>query len=328
MRFPGDFDGIYAGAPAINWTRFIPAEMWPQVVMKEMGNFLPACKANAVPGLVMQACDLSDGLRDGQYDSRECSFEARSLLGTSTPCGTFTEADVAVIDKIWQGARRPDGAFLWYGLEPGTSLTGLAGTVSTPDGRAVDGNPFTITNDWFRWWLHKDPTWDWRTLTFESFANDFDQSVSEWADVLATNDPDLSAFRARGGKVVIWHGLADSLIFPRGTIDYYERVLERMGGLAAVRPFARLFPAPNVGHCSGGGPAPGSNGFDAVVKWVEQGIAPDRIIATSGPRTRPLCPYPEVARYSGSGSIEQAENFACVTTSVPAILYPSLSRPS
>jgi hypothetical protein len=303
MRYPNDFDGIYAGAPAINWTRFIPAELWPQVVMKQLGNVLPACKLSAVQALVLAACDPSDGLQDGLFDPRDCNFDPSSLLGkeASPTCGVFTEADVEVIRRIWEGPRRPNGEFLWYGLYPGASMSSLAGA-----------QPFSISVDWFKSWLHKDPTWDWQTLTFDSFATDFDQSVSEWGYALGTNDPDLSAFRHSGGKVVIWHGLADPLIFAQGTIDYYERVLARMGGLRPVRKFARLFLAPNVGHCGGGGPAPGGNGFPAVVKWVEEGIAPNTIIATSGSRTRPLCPYPTVARYKGAGSIDQAENFKCV----------------
>jgi hypothetical protein len=325
FRFPNDFDGIYAGAPAINWTKFIPAEQWPQVVMNRLGHLLPACKANAIPAAVLAACDMSDGLQDNQFDPRECNFDPQSLLGVATPCGAITQADVDVIKKIWEGPRRPNGDFLWYGLEPGASITSLAGTVSAPDGTPVDGNPFTISNDWFKWWLHKDPTFDWHTITFESFATDFDQSVSEWAYVLATNNPDLSAFKAHGGKIVIWHGLHDPLIFPRGAIDYYERVLAQMGGLATVRTFARLFLAPMVGHCSGGGPAPGANGFAAVVNWVENGVAPDRIIGTNGARTRPLCVYPQVARYKGSGSIEQEQNFDCVAQTPTAVRLRSFS---
>ncbi len=324
-RYPDDFDGILAAAPAINWTRFIPAEEWPQVVMKELGNFLPSCKAEALTAIVTDACDQSDGLRDGLFDSRYCAFDPGSLVGVQTPCGAFTQADATVIEKIWQGPRRPNGGFLWYGLERGASLTSLAGTVETPAGR--DGNPFLVSNEWFKWFLHKDPTWDWHTLTFDSFAVDFDQSVTEWADVLGTNDPNLSAFRARGGKLVIWHGLADPLIFPRGTTDYYDRVVAAMGGPGATRGFARLFLAPNVGHCSGGaGPNP-VNPFDVVVKWREQGIAPDTLLARLGPgqgvnntneeMTRPLCPYPEVARYRGSGSIYKAENFTCAVNLAP-----------
>jgi uncharacterized repeat protein (TIGR01451 family) len=325
VRYPNDFDGIYAGAPAINWTRFIPAEEWPQVVMNNLGNFVPACKLNAVPGLVLQACDLTDGLQDGLYDPRECGFDPQSLLGKETPCGAYTQADVDVIAKIMEGPRRPDGEFLWYGLLPGASMTSLAGTVETPAGR--DGNPFLVSNEWFKWFLHKDPSWDWHTITFASYATDFDQSVTEWGEVLGTNNPDLRKFRDSGGKIVIWHGLADPLIFAQGTIDYWEKVLAFMGGPTATHPFARMFLAPNVGHCSGGGPAPGGNGFAAVQKWVEEGIAPDTLLGTSGTRTRPLCLYPKVARYKGSGSIDDAQNFRCVLLSPDlTVSSPTLSK--
>lgn len=321
VRFPDDFDGVLAASPAINWTKFIPAEEWPQVVMNVMHNFLPSCKEQAVTAAVTQACDLSDGLQDGLFDPRQCNFNASSLLGLQTPCGTITATDVAVIQKIWDGPRRADGSFLWFGLEPGADLGSLAETVSASNGTTFDGVPFMISNDWFKWWLAKDPTWDWHTLTFASFVTFFDQSVSEWADPLATNNPDLSAFKGRGGKLLIWHGLADQLIFPQGTIDYYKRVIQQINGLGETRSFARLFLAPNVAHCGGGtGPAP-ADPFGALVKWREQGVAPDTLLAklpagqgvntTNATMTRPLCPYPDVAVYDGSGSIYDANNFTC-----------------
>lgn len=328
MRYPRDFDGIVSGFPAINWTRFIPAEMWPQLVMKEEGNFLPASKAAAVTRIVTAACDRSDGLKDGLFDPRQCNFSAQSLLGKQTPAGPFTTNDVRVIRKIWQGPRRADGRFLWYGLEPGADLGSkpgltLAGTVGPPNGPAVDGVPFTASHDWFKWWLHKDPTWDWHTLTYRQFEKDFDQSVREWADPLATREADLSRFRDHGGKVLIWHGMADELIFPQGSIDYYNRVVQHMGGPGATRRFARLFLAPGVGHTIPGpmgGPRP-ADPLAAVVRWREHGIAPDRLRATLAPNTganttdkvmsRPLCPYPQVARYDGTGSTFQAKNFTC-----------------
>jgi hypothetical protein len=324
VRYPTDFDGIVAAAPAINWTRFIPSEMWPELVMKELGDFLPACKADAVRAIVTAACDSSDGLQDGLFDPRACDFDAARLVGQPTPCGSFTQKDAEVIQKIWEGPRRANGEFMWYGLEPGAQLTALGGTVTAPDGTAVDGVPFPVSDEWFRWWLHKDPTWDWHSLSFEQFERDFDQSVAEWADPLATDDPDLSAFRKNGGKVVIWHGLWDQLIFPRGTIDYYDRVVDEMGGLRATGRFARLFLAPNVAHCGGGtGPAP-QDPLSAVRRWRENDVAPKRLLATLAPHTgvnttdgvmtRPLCAYPRVARYKGRGSTFRAESFTCRST--------------
>lgn len=343
MRYPDDFDGILAAAPAINWTRFIPAEMWPVVVMQETDNFLPTCKAAAVTTAVAEACDATDGVLDGLFDSMTCQFDVRTLLGVETPCGAFTEADVTVLTKIFEGPRRADGSFLWYGLEPGADLGSIPGltlahTVSGPDGTAIDSVPFPITHDWFKWWLYKDPTWDYHSLSYEQFAADFDQSVAEWGDVLSTNDADLSEFRDHGGKVIIWHGLADQLIFPAGTADYYRRLQQQMGGRAAVDQFVRLYMAPNVGHCAGGaGPQP-TGMFEAMVTWRETGQAPGRLLATlppgtgvntsDGELTRPLCPYPATARYNGAGDSSRADSFTCASrVAVPSQSVPTSSAP-
>jgi hypothetical protein len=134
---------------------------------------------------------------------------------------------------------------------------------------------------------------------------------------MATDNPDLSAFRKRGGRLILWHGWSDPGIMPEGTVDYYEKVAK--GNFEDTREFARLFMAPGVGHCAGGvGPQP-QGMFDALVKWVEKGQAPDTILASKplpdgGVRTRPLCPYPAVAKYKGTGSTDEAANFQCVTT--------------
>lgn len=326
MRYPDDFDGILAGAPAINWTKFIPAEFWPQVTMMTLGNRVAPCKLQAFSDAVTPACDGEDGVTDGLYDSRSCRFDPKSLIGQATPCGTISAADAEVVKNIWQGPRRPDGSFMWYGLEPGADMGStpaltLGHSTAAPDGTAIDGVPFAITTEWLKWFIHKDPTWDWRQETYPQFVKDFDQSVSEWADVLATNDADLSAFKESGGKIIIWHGLHDALIFPRGTIDYYQRVVDTLGGLGRTQRFARLFLAPNFGHCGGGtGPGP-TDPFGTVERWVEKGAAPDTLQASLPPNTgvnkttttmtRPLCPFPQVARYTGTGSTNNAQNFTC-----------------
>jgi feruloyl esterase len=133
--------------------------------------------------------------------------------------------------------------------------------------------------------------------------------------MMASENPDLSAFHNNGGKIVMWQGWADQLIMPQGSVMYYDAVANVMGGYSALQPWYRHFMAPGVGHCGGGnGPQP-QNLFQSVVDWVENGIAPDRIIAsksiTGGTQTRPLCPYPAVAKYTGSGSTDDANNFVC-----------------
>jgi hypothetical protein len=134
---------------------------------------------------------------------------------------------------------------------------------------------------------------------------------------MASENPNLAPFRDKGGKLLMWHGFADQLIVPQGSIDYYDRVTQTLGGgYAQTQQFARLFMAPGVGHCGGGnGPQPQAL-FDAVVNWVEHGQVPDTILATKSvggvvTQARPLCPYPAFAQYSGSGSTDDAANFAC-----------------
>ena len=189
---------------------------------------------------------------------------------------------------------------------------------------------------WHLRWTKQDPAFDWRTLDYRGFEEYFRESQLLFNDVIGTDDPNISRFQRSGGKVLMWHGWSDQNIVPGGTIDYYDRVVDRMGGLKRTQSFARLFMAPGVAHCRAG-PGPNAFGqggalatplkpdadhdmFQAVVRWVEQGIAPDRIIATKYvnddpaqgvARTRPLCVYPKVAVYDGSGSTDDAANFVC-----------------
>jgi hypothetical protein len=305
QRYPDDYDGILSAAPATNWDRFIPSELWPQVVMHEMGDVLPSCKLDAFTQAAVAACDRDDGVVDGIAANSSCRFDPAKLIGKETGCGTITAKDAAVVKKIWQGPRRENGSFLWYGLTPGSPLAYLAGSV---DGRQA---PFPIAASWFQWWLAKDSGFDWTTVTMNSFARYFDQSRAEYNGVLGTDNPDLRRFRDSGGKIVIWHGEADGLITPHGSIDYYERVVQRMGGLDRTKSFARLFLAPGVDHCGGGAGAAPTDPLAAVVDWVEKSRAPRALPAANATVTRPLCAWPEVARYKGRGDTDDAVNFRC-----------------
>jgi len=235
-------------------------------------------------------------------------------VGTSAgDCGSFTEADVAVIRKLWEGPRRQDGSFLWYGLPPGADLTALWTSRGTPP----KPQPFAIMLDWFRYFLTQDPQFDAGAVTPAAYERLFDQSVEQYAMVIATDNPDLTAFRDRGGKAIVWHGWADQLISAEGTVDYYGRVQQEMGGPKKTSEFIRLFMAPGVGHCGGGaGPAP-TETLEALLAWVEDGKAPDTLPAVrrdqtgAATRRRPLCQYPLVAKYKGSGSTDDAANFVC-----------------
>lgn len=317
QKYPADYNGIVSGAPAINWTRFIPAEIWPELVMKQHNDFLPTCKENAFTESVIKACDAQDGVTDGVIsDPAKCDWNPHQLVGLKTPCGTITETDADVVAQIWNGPVSTTGRKLWYGLEPGASFAGLAGTVTTNG--VTTPAPFPIASSWLGTWVQQNPAWDWRTLTYQQFDQLFTESVAEFSNVIATDDPDLSAFRRDGGKIIIWHGLADQLIFPQGTINYYQRVRQAMGGAQATDSFARLFLAPGAVHCtSGAGPAP-SDPLDALVSWVRHGTAPAQLAANlTDPATgvttesRILCAYPETAKYTGHGSTNDAANYRC-----------------
>jgi feruloyl esterase len=318
QRYPADYNGIVAGAPAINWTKFIPAEIWPALVMNASHDFLPSCKEAAFTNAVVAACDGLDGVVDGVIsDPADCHWNPHTLVGTETPCGTITATDADIVAKIWQGPETGRGTRLWFGLEPGADLSGLGATTTTNG--VTTANPFPISAAWLGTFLQQNPTWDWRTLTYRQFDALFAQSVAEFSSTIATDDPNLTAFQRDGGKLLIWHGLNDQLIFPQGSIDYYQRVEQANGGAAQTDSFARLFLAPGAAHCtSAAGPAP-TDPLAAVVSWVEHGTAPTSIPAalvdpTTGAvtRTRILCAYPLAAHYTGHGSTNDAANFTCV----------------
>jgi len=341
--FPGDYDGILAGAPAIHWDRFQAGQIWYQVVqLRDNGGSIGGgnagiliAKENLATSNAVAACDALDGVVDGVLtDPRACTYSAEAdssiTKASCTPsdgtCLTPTEA--IAIDHMWKGPvscsnGHPDASCpvrdeatrilngkgnkrLWYANTRGTALSGLGGV-----------NPFPIAVAQPRYWVYFDPTWDWKVLDYDNYLQFFKDTVAQVGPIMASDNPDLSAFRDRGGKVVMWHGFADPLIVPEGTIDYYDAVTQALGGgYKHTEEFARLFMAPGVGHCGGGvGPQP-QGLFGAVVNWVENGQAPDTIFATktSGgvvTQSRPLCPYPTFAHYTGSGSPDDATNFVC-----------------
>jgi hypothetical protein len=308
QRYPKDYDGIAAGAPAINWTKFHPAQLWGQLQMRLAGTVVPLCELAAATQAAVADCDQRDGLTDGIVgDWRGCRFDARTLIGTVTACGTITATDADLINTIWAGPRGVDGEFLWYGLERDAPLQALNGSA-----------PFFVGLEWFRYFLLQNPQWDWRSMTYEQYLLLFQQSVLQYQAVIATDDPDLSAFRDAGGKVVFWHGTADPLIFFRGSVDYHQRLEAAMGGARQTQRFARFFVAPGVGHCGGGVGAAPVGLLDTVVRWVERGKAPDELTGqradTAGNvvLTRPICQYPLVATYKGRGATTDATNFTCV----------------
>ena len=254
-------------------------------------------------------------MKDGVIeDPNRCTYDPKALVGTSAgDCGTFTETDADIIRKLWKGPTREDGSWLWYGQSRGADLNATSPSRGTP----LKPQAFPFSNDWVRYYLTQNPQFDWTTITPAAYQLLWDQSVEQYRIVIGTDNPDLTAFRDRGGKTIIWHGWADQLIPADGTIDYYKRVQNQMGGAKKTSEFARFFLAPGVAHCAGG-PGPQPTGvLGALLAWVEDGKAPETLTATrrdqagAVTRSRPLCQYPLVAKYKGTGSTDDAANFVC-----------------
>lgn len=311
QRFPEEYDGLVIAAPAINWDRFIPSEMWPQIVMHQaLGAPISAAKLAAVTSDAVVACDAADGVTDEVInDPRKCNYDpARSVCQAGEdPAACLTPQEANAVRKIWDGPTDPKGKHrLWFGLERGASLAGLAGAT-----------PFSIANTHLAYWVRQDPAFDWHTLGESDFEREFRASQRKFNEVIGTDEDKLHRFRKLHGKVLMWHGEADQLIFPRGTVNYFHRVLKGNGGARQVDDFMRLFMAPGVAHCAGGaGPNPVGT-LQAVVDWVEKGVAPERILASralagGAVRTRPLCAYPKTAKWTGVGSTDDAASFVCV----------------
>lgn len=312
QELAGELDGILANAPAIYWTRFQTAQMWGQIAMKDLvGAPISAAKLNQTTASAVAACDAADGVTDGIIDDpRTCTFSATANIcgaPTAPAASCLTAAEAEAIDRIWDGPRNARGERIWFGLDRGTALPALDGTV-----------PFALGVTQFHWDEH-DLGFDWRTVGAEDYpevAQDGSRNIADVTDTFGN----LDGFRRAGGKLLTFVGGNDQLIFPRGVINYYrvmaQRYGRRDGDFRAVQQFYRLFRAPGVGHCGGGnGPQP-QNLFDALVGWVEHGAAPAQILATTTTggvvtRSRPLCPYPQTAIYNGSGSTDDAASFHC-----------------
>jgi hypothetical protein len=308
-----ELDGILANAPAIYWTRFQTAQMWGQIVMRDLlGAPIAAAKLNQATASAVAACDAADGVVDGLIeDPRTCTFSARAnVCGEATApaanCLTLQEADA--IDQIWDGPRNAQGNKLWFGLDRGTSLPALNGT-----------NPFSLGVTQFHWNEH-DRTFDWRDVSADEYpqvALDGSQNIADVTDTFG----DLDTFKGHGGKLLTFVGANDQLIMPRGVLHYYRQMAARYSNhdkpdFKGLQSFYRLFRAPGVGHCGGGAGAPQpQNLFGALINWVENGVAPEQILGQTSvggvTRTRPLCPYPRTAIYNGSGSTDDAANFDC-----------------
>ncbi len=336
-RYPEDFDGVIAGAPANNWTRHFTGFVWNEKALKsDPAGDIPATKLPAIQKAALAACDTLDGVKDGLIeDPRQCHFDPAVLkcAGSDGP-DCLTQPQIETLKKIYAGPTSPrTGEQIYPGYEPGTEAdaVGWAVWIIGPV-HAMFGNSF------YSGAVFENPKWDWRTIDFD---RDLKLADEKTGPILNAYNPDLRSFRAHGGKLIQYHGWGDAAIAPRDSIAFYEKVAAflkqypdpRSDASKPIQDFYRLFMVPGMGHCAGGsGPntfgntdiadpavSPQDAGHDVVLaldQWVTQGVAPEKIIGTGKiggvTMTRPLCPYPKVAHYKGQGDTNDAASFECV----------------
>lgn len=322
QRYPDDYDGLIAGAPAANWTRFqTGGHLWVVLALnKDPESYVPASKLPIIEKAVNAACDASDGVQDGVLgDPRRCSFNAASLTCKSgedaATCLTPKQADA--VNKVWNGPRDSKGEPVYPPYMRGAEAAGGWASYSTGN-KPLSGSHWDQADNVMKFMVFENPAWDFRTFDYERDVPFADKKLGALMNAF---DPDLSKLRKRGGKLLLYHGWNDPSISPQNTVNYYERAVETWrkqdaASATASQDFIRLFMVPGMLHCSGG---PGTDRFDAVTaleRWVERGETPEVLQAehaTNGAvvRTRPLCAYPKVAVYSGQGSTDDARNFSC-----------------
>jgi feruloyl esterase len=308
QRYPGDYDGIIAGAPANYVTHLQGAQVWTAaVVNKSEAAKIPQAKFALLHNAALAACDELDRVKDGVIENpRACRFDPAALLckGADAP-DCLTAAQVESARQIYSGPRDSRGGSLFPGLERGSE----AGWNTLAGARAM-----ALAEETYKFLVFKDANWDYLTFNAERDMAVADRTI---ADTMNSTNPDLKPFFDRGGKLLMYHGWADPGIAPGNSINYYNSVVDTVGRAAASNSI-RLFLLPGVGHCRGGDGPDTFDAMRALSDWVLGGPAPDRIVAQrvrngQVDRTRPLCSYPQVARYKGSGNTDDAASFACVS---------------
>ncbi len=329
QRYPADFDGIVAGAPAANMVvQNTYHHAWNVLVNKDAsGNYiLLSSKLPLIHQAVLNACDAIDGLTDGLIDDpRQCHFDPKTLICAegqdSSTC--LSSAEATVVQKLHDGATDKKGHYLEQkGSHPwGSELLWTLFVPATADAgfnfsADIAALPFSR---YLAFYNSANPNWQLTDLDF-SVAGFW--KTMQTSAYLSAIDPDLSAFQQRGGKLILWHGWNDQHISAQATLNYYQAMRKTLG-FNQVKRFAKLYMLPGVGHCSGGEGPDSIDLLTPMMAWVESGASPTRLIAskvTSGvtTRTRPVFPYPQVARYNGGGSSDDAANFSAYNPGLEA----------
>jgi len=318
QHFPADFDGIVAGDPANDWTHLQAAgALGQQALFRSKASFVPISKLPALQAAARKACADETGVIENPLVCRFDPAVIECKGAESDQC--LTKAQVATVRTFYHGSLDASGRPIIPGLDPGAEAETPNGWGRWVIGDAPSGGEASLAwkfnHGFLAYMVYGDPNYDLKTFRYE---RDMPAIERKLAPILNSTSPDLSAFKARGGKLIQYHGWADPAIPGRDSILYFDRVQKRMGDTA---PFYRLFMAPGMLHCIGG---PGPSAVDwqgAISAWVEKGQAPDRVIAakfvSDDPASgvalkRPLCAFPKVARWDGSGDKTKAESFVCV----------------
>jgi feruloyl esterase len=330
QRYPRDFNGIIAGASAsiVQEANTFYQPWMANVDWTASGQ--PILTAGQLPLLhdaVMAACAGADGQID---DPLNCHYDPAALLCHGAPAPScLTAAQVAVVKKIYSGPVDSQGQRLYPGGQPwGSELAWLGWVIPYPGQTYSQTLTYAIGSEWLKFLAFKRVLAGSQTavLRHALFTAAEFAKAQKLAGLYDADNPDLSAFEADGGRLIMWQGWADEAVSPYGTIDYYTQMTRAMGGLTATQQFARLFMLPGVNHCVGGNAPNQIDAMDAIVNWVEQGPAPASLLATetstSSPptvvATRPIYPYPEISQYNGTGSVADASSYSGVpTTALP-----------
>jgi feruloyl esterase len=305
QRYPEDFDALIVGAPVNNHIRLHAAQMTRQTeILRDVSKVLPPEKLALVGKAVLASCDANDGVKDGIVsDPGSCRFDPSSLKCTdSSTENCLTEAQVDTAKRAYSDVNTRSGEFVYPGSSPGFEA---GWRMPQPGGQLP-----TVALDSFRYLGHQDANWNGM-----KFDLDTDLAlVLQNAGFIDAINPDLATFKARGGKLLMYHGWADPGPAPANTINYYSAVQKKVGG--RTDEWMRLFLLPGVGHCGGGIGPDSADYIAALERWREAGMAPDRLTASRTRNgqvvmTRPLCPYPQVAKWTGTGSTDDARSFTC-----------------
>ena len=332
QRFPEDYDGILAGAPAFNWTHLLTrAAAMSQLVLGKPQNYLPSAKVPAINQAVLAACHRNE---PGPFlaDPRDCHFSPETLVckGAETDA-CLTAGQAASVEAIYGASKLADGTLVYPGLLPGGELgqNGWQGWITGASREAGGGSAYAL--GYFRNLVYSDPHWKLEGFELGRDLKAAEQRTGQAVDAV---NPDLRPFKAHGGKLILYHGWNDPAISPLGTIGYFKSV-EKTVGREQTADFVRLFLVPGMQHC-GGGPGPANFGqwgpsFDAALDnaannitfaledWVEKGQAPEQVIARGSVEeagkavgfAQPICAYPKAAVYKGSGDRKDAASYVC-----------------